>query len=113
MGSSTTRERVLLPVVSSALYTLGFPFVMHFLRRGEWSACFVVIPIFLIACRGGEWMGLIAAGVAIVYTDAILAAQHVIIHHESVSSSRVLPLVLCELTLLLLAPIAGQPLFSV
>ncbi len=108
MGSLTTRERFLPSVVSSAIYTLGFPFTTHFLRGGEWFGCFVVIPLFLIACHGGEWMGLIAAGVAIVYTDAILAAQHVIIHHESLSSSRVLPLVLCELTLLLLAPIAGR-----
>ena len=70
-----------LSALSSLLYVLAFPAIVHFVRGGELFGAFFVVPVTLIAMGWGPRTGLITAAVGIAYSEVVMNVEHFVIHH--------------------------------
>ena len=74
-----------LSVLSSGLFLLAFPLMVHFVPGGELFGAFMVVPLTLIAWNYGRRAGVLAAIAGIVCTEAVFSPEYFVVHHNTLS----------------------------
>ena len=82
----TARRCFGLSALSSALFLLAYPVLVHsFLDGAELFGALAMIPIAILAWNYGQRNGVLAAGVAVVFTQAIFCPEYFLIHRNGIS----------------------------
>ena len=105
---TTANKRLVLSASSSVIFILAYPVFAHFFVGGELFAAFSIVPITTLAWNYGKRIGLIAAVVTIVFTEAIFSTEHFLVHHNGISFYWAIIFTATTLVLLFVGFVVGE-----